>query len=137
MENLPTIVAVIIALSVASERLVEIIKGCSSYLNTKLDDTKEEGKRAAAVQAIAVAASIFTALLCWPVLTRFVPVAWSTLPVILALGFLASGGSAFWNSVQTYLLRIKDVQTAAARTAEKASRQGAPVEKEVKLKIVA
>jgi hypothetical protein len=118
MENLST--------SVASERLVEIIKGLSKFLNTKSDDPKIEGRRKSALQFMAVVASIVTALLCQPALTRVVPETWSTFPGILALGLLASGGSGFWNSIMTYVLRLKDVQSAAADTAEKALKAPSP-----------
>lgn len=43
--------------------------------------------------------------------------------VILALGLLASGGSAFWNSVLEYLLKAKDFQ------ANKADKEKIKVEK--------
>jgi hypothetical protein len=119
MENLSTIVAVIVALSVASERLVEIIKSFSEWLNTKQKDDFAEGKRTAAIQAIAVGASIVTAFACWPLLTKFVPVTYSSIPVVLALGLLASGGSGFWNSIQTYVLGLKDVQAATAAAVRK------------------
>jgi len=37
---------------------------------------------------------------------------------ILALGLLASGGSGFWNSVATYVLKVKDIRAADAERAE-------------------
>jgi hypothetical protein len=80
---------------------------------------------------------MFTSLLSWPVLVKFAPAAWSTLAVILALGFLASGGSASWNSIQTYILKLKDIESAAAKTARKALREGASVEKPASFKVVA
>jgi drug/metabolite transporter (DMT)-like permease len=132
------IVAVILAVSVASERLVEIIKNYVPYLSTKkLDDANKEARRAAAIQLIAIAANVFTALLCWPALSKVVPATWGSIPVVLALGFLASGGSAFWNSIQTYLLKLKDIEAAAAKTAQKALREDTAIQKPIDFKIVA
>ena len=135
MENLSTVVAVIIALSIASERLVAIIQGLIPALNNKSEDVKREGRRTATLQAMAVVAGIVTALLCQPALTKVVPETWSTFPGILALGLLASGGSGFWNSILTYVLKLKDVQAAAAKTAERALREPAPSPKVVAARI--
>jgi hypothetical protein len=142
MASLSTVVAVIIAISVASERLAEIIKGVVPALNTKrVDNSRAEEKRAAKVRVLAVGTSIFTALLCWAALARLVPTleptSWAALPAILALGFLASGGSAFWNSILTYILKLKDIEAVAAKTAQRALREEAAVQKPVDFKIVA
>jgi hypothetical protein len=41
-------------------------------------------------------------------------------PSLIALGFLASGGSGLWNSILTYLLQVKDIKEGlAAITAKK------------------
>ena len=60
---LSTIVALLVALSVASERLVEIIKGIVPFLNHEQPDEKKECRRKAALQALAVVAGIGTTLL--------------------------------------------------------------------------
>ncbi len=106
MEDLTTIVTLLITLSIASERLVEIIKGIVPFLNQKKDDPTEEGRRKSALQAMAVGAGIVTALLARSVVAEIMP-AWSSIPGLLALGLLASGGSGLWNSVLDYLLKIK------------------------------
>jgi drug/metabolite transporter (DMT)-like permease len=123
MEDLSTTVAVILALSVASERFVEIVKGLIPFLNGKSDDPKKEGWRTAGLQVMAVVAGIVTTLLCQPALTKVVPETWSTFPGILALGLLASGGSGFWNSIQSYVLGLKDVQAVDAKKAQKTLRE--------------
>jgi CDP-diglyceride synthetase len=72
-----------------------------------------EGRRRSLVQILAVASGVFTAFLA----SSYIPpeVAkpadfWS----ILGLGLLASGGSGLWNSVLTYLTKLKDVKKAQA-----------------------
>ena len=34
--------------------------------------------------------------------------------LVLAVGILASGGSGFWNSIQSYLLAIKEIKKQKA-----------------------
>jgi hypothetical protein len=97
-------------LSIASERLVAIIKGLVPFLNQENPDPTKEGWRASALQALAVASGIATALLARPVIENIVPGTWNNLPGLLALGLLASGGSGFWNSVQGYFNQIKDIK---------------------------
>jgi hypothetical protein len=107
LTELTALVSLIAALSIASERLVEIIKGLVPSLDLQKKDLKEEGRRRALLQILAVASGIVTALLA----RDYVPTqlsdpskGWS----ILGLGLLASGGSGFWNSILTYLLKVKD-----------------------------
>jgi hypothetical protein len=109
METLPTIITLLIALSVASERLVEIIKGLIPWLNQQKTDPKIEGRRTAVLQGLAVAAGILTTILAKPAIGGAVSGPWASLPGLLALGLLASGGSGLWNSILTYFLKIKDV----------------------------
>jgi len=107
MDSLSTVVSVIIALSVASERLVDIIKGFSLFLNNKNDDPRQEGVRKSIIQFMAVISGIVTALLSQPAIKGLLP-GWGDFPEIVALGLLASGGSGFWNSINTYVLKLKD-----------------------------
>jgi len=107
LTELTALVSLIAALSIASERLVEIIKGYCPSLDQQKEDPKEEGKRRSNLQMLAVASGIVTALLA----RDYVPAqlsdpsrGWS----IIGLGLLASGGSGFWNSILTYLLKVKD-----------------------------
>jgi hypothetical protein len=114
MESLSTAVALLIALSVASERLVEIVKGWIPYLNRKFEVTpkrtpknkkeyfESEGVRKAIIQLMAVAA----ALLARPAIVKVLP-AWDSTSHFLALGLLSSGGSGFWNSIQNSVLQMK------------------------------
>ena len=110
LNNLSAIVAVIVALSIASERLVEIIKGLLPFLNKEnTTDPTKEGWRRAALHVLAVAAGIVTAWLAQPIIPTKAGALSSDLS-FLPLGLLASGGSGFWNSILTYFLKIKDIK---------------------------
>jgi hypothetical protein len=113
--NLSTLVSLLIALSVASERLVEIIKGVIPFLNCTNDDPTKEGWRKAALQALAVVAGIITALLARSAIGESVPAVLNSTPGFLALGLLASGGSGFWNSILTYVNKVKDIKALEAK----------------------
>ena len=110
MEKLTTVVALLVALSVASERLVEIIKGLSEYLNVEQTEPVKEGRRRSAIHAIAVVAGIVTAFLARPVIANAVTLPEPSYLWIVALGLLASGGSSLWNSVLTYVLQVKNLK---------------------------
>jgi hypothetical protein len=61
--KLTTVISLIVALSIASERLVDIIKGLVPWLNQPRRKPAEEGWRKAALQILAVIAGITTAWL--------------------------------------------------------------------------
>src|SRR5262244_130117 len=116
--KLTAIVSLLITLSVASERLVEIVKGFIPALDKENSDPNKEGRRRAVLQILAVVAGIFTAFLARPILPQEI------LPptndgVILALGLLASGGSGFWNSILTYVTKVKEVKKLEAEEKKK------------------
>ena len=113
--NLPTVVTLLVAVSVAAERAVEIIKNAIPFLNKHNDDEKKEGWRKTALQVMAVLGGIVTAQLARPAIEGLAPGSWSSPPGILALGLLASGGSGFWNSVLTYVLHVKDIKGEAVK----------------------
>lgn len=111
--SLSTLAALIVALSVASERLVEIVKGYVPYLNKAKDDLVEESRRRSMIQLLAVVAGITTSFLAAPALPpETIPDNWMSK---LALGLLASGGSGFWNSIQGYVSQAKEVKKAQVR----------------------
>jgi hypothetical protein len=113
--KLTTVISLIVALSIASERLVDIIKGLVPWLNQPRRKTAEEGWRKAALQILAVIAGITTAWLASAAIPKGVgiPDDWTG---TLALGLLASGGSGFWNSILTYVTKAKDLKAAEAET---------------------
>ena len=116
--QLTSLVSLILALSIASERLVEIIKGFFPGLDKENPDPIAEGRRRSYLQILAVISGIVTAFLA----QNYFPVGivkptenWS----VLGLGLLASGGSGLWNSVLTYATKIKDIKKVEADTAKK------------------
>jgi len=109
MTKLTTVVSLLIGLSIASERLVEILKGFIPALDQQSSDPHKEGRRRAVLQILAVIAGIVTASLASPMIPKEVYDA-TSIWGILALGLLASGGSGFWNSVLTYVTKVKDIK---------------------------
>jgi hypothetical protein len=111
MDKLAAVVSLLVALSVAAERLVEIVKGMIPWLNLEQVDQKWEARRRCVLQLLAVLAGMVTVFLS----RGAIPTGllnlndWSG---IVALGLLASGGSGFWNSVLTYVAKVKDVKEA-------------------------
>ena len=121
LNSLPSVVTLLIALSVATERVVEIVKGFWPYVNQQKSDPIAEAKRTAVVQGLAVVGGIVIAWLSWPIVKQVLPVdeTFTRIPTVLALGFLASGGSGFWNSILGYVLNLKTLQGAAADAAQR------------------
>lgn len=110
--SLATIVTLIIALSVASERMTEIIKGYIPMLSQSQDDPKAEARRRSMIQLLAAVAGIATSFLAAPALPAdLIPDNWMSK---FALGLLASGGSGMWNSIQGYMSQAKEVKKAQA-----------------------
>jgi len=73
--------------------------------------SKKEARRQAWIQLLAVGCGIVTSGLAWPVTQKILPLeSWPSWVVIVALGLFASGGSGFWNSIQSYLKLIKDLK---------------------------
>jgi hypothetical protein len=107
--KITAIVSIILALSIASERLVEIIKGLIPWLDKQNPDPKSEGIRRTCLHVLAVVAGVLTAFLAKDYIPEDVarPTgSWA----ILGLGLLASGGSSLWNSVLSYLSNVKDLK---------------------------
>src|SRR5437899_11158299 len=113
--KLTTVISLLVALSIASERLVDIIKGLVPWLNQQRRKPAEEGWRKAALQVIAVFAGITTAWLAGPAVPAFLP---HDFTGKLALGLLASGGSGFWNSILSFVTKSKDVKADVAESRE-------------------
>ena len=119
MEKIIAFVSFLIALSIASERLVEIIKNLIPPLNTAQDDPTKEGLRRAALQIMAVGAGVFTAWLAQPAMQGVLPQAYTSPAGLLAIGLLASGGSGLWNSILAYLLNVKDLAKLSVSEAQR------------------
>ena len=119
--KLTIIVSFILALSVASERLVEILKGGLGkwwdWWNKKGVTDNAEAGRHAGIHFLAIVSGIITAFLVY----EFIPDNGliSDLPGVVAYGILASGGSGLWNSILTYFLNIKDIKDNLAKDGQK------------------
>ena len=125
--NLTGLVSLILALSIASERLVEIIKGFVPMLNKAISSSDDksrnaEGRRQAYIQILAVVSGIFTAYLSRNYIPQEIAAPTETWTV-LGLGLLASGGSGFWNSVLGYVTKLKDIKKVEVDVAKKALAQ--------------
>jgi hypothetical protein len=111
INNISSIVTLLAALSVASERLVEIVKGLFSFLSAENPDATRERWRKTTLQILALVAGLLTA---W--LTKDTSAVKALIPdttlAWIPLGLLASGGSGFWNSIQTYLAKAKELKKA-------------------------
>jgi len=114
--GLTEIVGVILTLSIAAERLAEIIKGLVPFLSIKKVDPKIEGRRRSALQVISVVTGIVTAYLAKPYFPPELAARTSEGWAIVGLGLLASGGSGLWNSILGYMTGLKD-QLKAPKTA--------------------
>jgi hypothetical protein len=134
--KITAIVGLLVALSAASERLVEIVKGIFGWLDKQNADERQERLRKAVLQVLAVAAGIVTTLLARPAIPAdLMPESSGVFPLI-ALGFLASGGSGLWNSVLTYLLKAKDIKEDLAKVADEKAKLAATVARDVASKDV-
>ena len=119
LEQVSGWLVVLVALSGATECLVEIAKSFSKSLGHKgLPNSEEERKRRGRIHVLSAASGVITALLfgqavpeelmellssdASAVTNRELPVPWL---VCIGLGILASRGSAFWSSVRDRCLR--------------------------------
>ncbi|MGF6489150.1 hypothetical protein [Pseudomonas frederiksbergensis] len=121
MEQIASIVGAVVALSIASERLVEIIKGFIPALNAASDNQDKEARRRSYLQMLAVLSGVITAFVSKDLVPDLVMKEagdWG----ILALGLLASGGSGFWNSILTYVTNAKDIKKIEANKAREGSK---------------
>lgn len=105
-------VSLLAALSVATERLVEIIKGSIPWLNLQGKSGNQEGWRQATLHLLAAVCGIVTAYLANSAVQGAIPAGWSTGGGICVIGLLASGGSGFWNSILSYAKAAKDIKEA-------------------------
>lgn len=133
LDDLTKLISLLVVLSVAAERLVEILKGfVFTTLNTVDPDPVREARRQAKVQLLAVIVSLFTAIIVK--LAGQFPPSWGWLTT-LALGFLASGGSSLWNSVLGWVKGLKDVsltQGAEARLQAQATGRAMAAERQAR-----
>lgn len=116
--SLEAIVGLLVSVSIASERLVEIVKGVVPWLNDVRPDPVMEGRRKAALQFLAVGSGILTAFLAGPILAPSLSGMSNHEAGVFAIGLLASGGSGFWNAILSYLLQVKELKKQEVKTAQ-------------------
>lgn len=112
MENLSTTISLVLALSLSAERLVEIVKGFIKPLNIKGNDEQSEAHRKAWVAILAILCGVTTSLIFYFAVPNNGVI--NNVVSAVAYGILASGGSAFWNSILSYILGVKDLKTKEA-----------------------
>jgi len=117
-QNLPEIITMIIALSVASERLVEIVKGVWPWLDQERPSRTSEARRKAVVQVLAVVAGIVVTALTWNLVGAVIAPGKTPVWSVLAVGLLASGGSGFWHTILGLVTSSRDLRRATVREVE-------------------
>lgn len=122
--ELSDLIAYVVALSIAAERLVEIIKNLVPVLQKKAETEEREYLRRAALHLLAVGAGILTAHIAMPAVAELVPAQWQNFPGIVALGLLASGGSSLWNSVLDYAVAVKSITRLNAELKKLKKKEG-------------
>lgn len=117
MTDLTNPTLLIAALSVATERLTEIIKGIffPNLLTAIVNDVKNEARRQAKIQTLAVFSGIAVSGLAFPITSNYFENFFDPMPksllhilMVLALGLVASGGAGAWNSILGYVLKLKN-----------------------------
>jgi hypothetical protein len=120
LDNLNSFVSVLLALSIASERLVELVKGLVSRLDGPRPDPREERLRQWIIHAMSVVASCIVVYLAQGQIASALKMPGGlSFGVGLLLAILASGGSSFWNSILTWLLSLKNLNQQSLATSQK------------------
>ena len=118
LSALDLLVPFLVALSLASERLVTLVKTLFPWLTVEKQtpaqevDLIEDRPRRIIVQLLAFAAALITTMLVANTGNPFaqVPVGKELRIPVYLVAFLASGGSAFWNNVLGFTKAAKDVK---------------------------
>lgn len=118
IDALDSLVPFLLAISLASERLITILKTAVPWLaeeqktDAKEVDLQRDKSRRLIVQGTAIAASLATVMLVFNTVNPMqrVPIGGNQYS-ILVLAILGSGGSAFWNNILGYTKALKDVKT--------------------------
>ena len=110
LETLTAFVTVLLALSVASERLVELIKGLSGDLTGKKVDASVERKRQLQIHYLSLLTSAIVVWLAQDYIVATLKLSNWNIAQAATFTILASGGSSMWNSILSYLLSIKNLK---------------------------
>lgn len=119
MDQLIAFVTILVVISGAAERLVEIIKtfpffGIQANLAQPKANPRAESTRQFILHCIALAACLGTTYLAKNEITAALNFDKDKNTLVVALALLSAGGSSLWNSVLTYLLSVKDIKKADA-----------------------
>ncbi|HQR33802.1 MAG TPA: hypothetical protein PLK30_13790 [Blastocatellia bacterium] len=110
INSLSATIASLSALSVVTERFVEIVKGTIPFLNQSFEGAKEQWRNTA-LRLLAVVGGLLTVSLSHSEMGGFIEAMWNKgIAGQIALGLLASGGSGFWNAVLKYAGAVKDLR---------------------------
>lgn len=112
METITLLISYVVGIAVASERVVEMIKGVFPILWQAKDDPKEEAMRRSLLQGLSIVISVGAAFAATAALpNELKALGWlERAPGTIALGLMAAGGSGFWNAVLTLVGNIKDIK---------------------------
>jgi hypothetical protein len=116
--DISTLLGLLAGLSVATERITEIIKGFplfSKWLTTPKQDTRQEELRKAVIQIIAITVGTWLATLVKAQLAtalHFQNANAVPIPVCFLVGAMTSGGSALWNSALDITRQINQQKQA-------------------------
>lgn len=112
MDTIILLISYVAGIAVASERIVEMVKGVFPILWQAKNDPKEEAFRRSLLQGLSIAISVaaaFTATAALP--NELKALGWvERSSGTIALGLMAAGGSGFWNALLTLLQNIKDLK---------------------------
>ncbi len=112
METITLLISYVLGIAVASERIVEMVKGVFPILWQAKEDPKAEALRRSLLQALSIAISVGVACTATATLpNELKALGWvERLPGVFALGLIAAGGSGFWNALLTLLQNVKDLK---------------------------
>lgn len=122
--DVTSIIAILGAMSLSVERVVEIFKSLIPSLAQTNPDLQKEYWRRAALQFFAVGVGTVIAIVTQDLIQPLLPKIFRTegfigLPGCIMLGLLASGGSGFWNQCLTIVEEIKKTKKADRIRVEK------------------
>lgn len=121
MDSINALVAFLVALSLATERVTEVLKGLPLlsrwFAVEKPAGSLEEASRKASVQVLAIVVGTCFAYEVPGPITSLLKGATPELGTYLLFGALASGGSGFWNSLLDLTREAKRQREALAKTA--------------------
>ncbi len=119
LDKLSILVPVLVVISLASERLIAIIKSVFPGLQEERKtpagdiDLQADRRRQLSVQVLAFVTSYISVALAFGKVSPIDGVAIGDVQYsVAALALLGSGGSAFWNNILGYTKAVKDIKTA-------------------------